>query len=105
MAKQLLQRNRDYRYNSWEVDQGAFRYFENKKGLASEQGIKGKYVIATSEAALNVLEIVAICKEPSDVKRSFRQLKDVLVMQPIYHRLKARVELHMFVPVLALPVQ
>jgi transposase len=104
-AERLLQRNHGYRYYSWDLDQGSFRYVENTKGLASEQGIEGKYVIATSEAALSVLEIVAIYKDLSDVERGFRQLKDVLAMRPIYHQIEARVKAHIFVAALALLVQ
>src|SRR5512144_1023298 len=61
-AERLLQRNHGYRSYSWNLHQGTFRYSENAEGLASEQGIEGKYVIATSESGLSVLEIVAIYK-------------------------------------------
>jgi transposase len=104
-AERLLRRNHGYRYDSWSLEQGTFRYFENTKGLTSEQGIEGKYVIATSEAALSVLEVVAIYKELSDVERGFRQLKDVLAMRPIYHQIEPRVKAHIFVAALALLVQ
>jgi transposase len=104
-AERLLQRNHGYRYYSWSLDRGAFRYFENSKGLSCEQGIEGKYVIATSEAALSVLDVVAIYKELSDVERGFRQLKDVLAMRPIYHQIEPRVKAHIFVAALALLVQ
>ncbi len=104
-AERLLQRNHGYRYYSWSLERGSFRYFENTKGLASEQGIEGKYVIATSESALSVVEVVAIYKELSDVERGFRQLKDVLAMRPIYHQIESRVKAHIFVAALALLVQ
>ncbi len=104
-AERLLQRNHGYRYYSWSLERGSFRYFENTKGLVSEQGIEGKYVIATSESALSVLEIVAIYKELSDVERGFRQLKDVLALRPIYHQIEPRVKAHIFVAALALLVQ
>jgi transposase len=104
-AERLLQRNHGYRYYSWELHQGTFRYSENTEGLSREQGIEGKYVIATSEAGLSVLEIVAIYKELSDVERGFRQLKDVLAMRPIYHQIERRVKAHIFVAALALLVQ
>jgi transposase len=103
--ERLLQRNHGYRYYSWSLELGAFRYFENTKGLASEQGIEGKYVIATREPGLSVQEIVAIYKELSDVERGFRQLKDVLAMRPIYHQIEPRVKAHIFVAALALLVQ
>ena len=104
-AERLLQRNHGYRYYSWHLHQGAFRYSENAEGLANEQGIEGKYVIATSEVGLSVVEIVAIYKELSDVERGFRQLKDVLAMRPIYHQIESRVKAHIFVAALALLVQ
>jgi len=104
-AERLLQRNHGYRYYSWSLEHGTFRYFENTKGLASEQGIEGKYVISTSESGLSVLEVVAIYKELSAVERGFRQLKDVLAMRPIYHQIEPRVRAHIFVAALALLVQ
>ena len=104
-AERLLQRSHGYRYYSWELHQGGLRYFENAAGLGSEKGIEGKYVIATSELGLSVLEVVAIYKDLSDVERGFRQLKDVLAMRPIYHQIEARVKAHIFVAALALLVQ
>jgi transposase len=104
-AERLLQRNHGYRYYSWSLERGTFRYFENTEGLASEHGIEGKYVIATGETALSVSEVVAIYKELSDVERGFRQLKDVLAMRPIYHQIEPRVKAHIFVAALALLVQ
>jgi transposase len=104
-AERSLQRNHGYRYYSWELHQGSFRYFENAKGLKREKGIEGRYVIATSETALSVLEVVAIYKELSDVEKGFRQLKDVLAVRPIYHQIETRVKAHIFVAALSLLVQ
>jgi transposase len=104
-AERLLQRNKGYRYYKWEIDGGVFRYSENEQGLASERGIEGKYVIATSESGLGVLDVVAIYKDLSEVERGFRRLKDVLSMRPIYHQVEHRVKAHIFVAALALLVQ
>jgi transposase len=104
-AERLLQRNHGYRYYSWDIHQGGFRYFENEESLASEKAIEGKYVIATSESRLSVLDAVAIYKDLSDLERGFRQLKDVLAMRPIYHQVEMRVKAHIFVAALALLVQ
>jgi len=87
-VERLLQRNHGYRYYSWDIHQGGFRYFENEESLGSEKGIKGKYVIATSESRLSVLDVVAMYKDLSDLERGFRQLKDVLAMRPIYHQVE-----------------
>ena len=104
-AERLLQRNKGYRYYKWEIDGGDFRYSEDEQGLASEKGIEGKYVIATSESGLGVLDVVAIYKDLSEVERGFRRLKDVLSMRPIYHQVEHRVKAHIFVAALALLVQ
>ena len=68
-AERVLQRNHGYRYYSWDIHQGGFRYFENEESLASEKGIEGKYVIATSESGLSVLDVVAIYEDLSDLER------------------------------------
>src|SRR6516164_3065617 len=104
-AQRLLQRNHGYRYYSWDIHQGGFRYFENEASLAGEKSIEGKYVIATSESGLSVLDVVAIYKDLSDRERGFRQLKDVLAMRPIYHQIEQRVKADIFVAALALLVQ
>jgi transposase len=104
-AERLLQRNHGYRYYSWDIHQGGLRYFENEASLAGEKSIEGKYVIATSESGLSVLDVVAIYKDLSDLERGFRQLKDVLAMRPIYHQIEPRVKAHIFVAALALLVQ
>ena len=44
-------------------------------------------------------------KELMEVESGFRQLKDVLAMRPIYHRIEPRVKAHIFVAALALLVQ
>ena len=104
-TERLLQRNHGYRYYSWDIHQGSFRYFENAEGLKREKGIEGKYVIATGEMHLSVIEVVSIYKELSDVERGFRQLKDVLAIRPIYHQIELRVKAHVFVAALALLLQ
>ena len=73
--------------------------------LEHEKRIEGKYVIATAEKSLSVLEAVAIYKDLADVERGFRHLKDVLAMRPIYHQVEPRVRAHIFVAALALLVQ
>ena len=67
-AERLLQRNHGYRYYSWDIHQGSFRYFEHEASLAGEKSIEGKYVIATSESGLSVLDVVAIYKDLSDLE-------------------------------------
>jgi transposase len=104
-AARILQRNHGHRYYGWKLSAGVFSYFENPVPLERERQIEGKYVIATSESNLSVLEAVALYKDLSDVEQGFRQLKDVLAMRPIYHQVESRVKAHIFVAALALLVQ
>lgn len=104
-AARVLQRNHGHRYYGWKLIGGVFSYFENPVPLERERQIEGRYVIATSESKLSVLDAVALYKDLSDVEQGFRQLKDVLAMRPIYHQVETRVKAHIFVAALALLVQ
>ena len=100
-----MQKYHGYRYFEWKLDNGTLVFSESKKHFESEKRIEGKYVIATSEKGLSVLDAVAMYKELTDVESGFRQLKDVMAMRPIYHQIEIRVKAHIFVAALALLVQ
>jgi transposase len=104
-AERTLGKNHGQRYYAYEASaDGAFEFTECAS-LEHEKRIEGKYVIATAEKSLSVLEAVAIYKDLADVERGFRHLKDVLAMRPIYHQVEPRVRAHIFVAALALLVQ
>jgi transposase len=104
-VERIMQRYHGYRYFDWKLRDGAIEYSESKTHFAREQRLEGKYVIATSEKALSVLDAVALYKELTEVESGFRQLKDVMALRPIYHQLETRVKAHIFVAALALLVQ
>jgi transposase len=104
-AERILGRNHGRRYYSYAVDADGTFEFRECAALGHEERIEGKYVIATTEKSLSVLEAVAIYKDLADVERGFRHLKDVLAMRPIYHQVEPRVRAHIFVAALALLVQ
>ena len=104
-ATRALQAHHGYRYYRWEVRDGAFHYEEDPTRLPQEKRLEGRYVIATGEPGISLLEAVAWYKQLMDVERSFRHLKDVLAMRPIYHQVEPRVKGHIFVAALALLVQ
>jgi transposase len=104
-AERALGKNHGQRYYAYEVNaQGAFEFTECAS-LEHEKRIEGKYVIATAEKSLSVLDAIAIYKDLADLERGFRHLKDVLAMRPIYHQVEPRVRAHIFVAALALLVQ
>jgi transposase len=104
-VERIMQRYHGYRYFDWKLSGGSLEFSESKKHLEREKKIEGKYIIATSEKGLSVLDAVARYKELAEVERGFRQLKDVMALRPIYHQVEPRVKAHIFVAALALLVQ
>jgi len=68
-----------------------FRYFEHPVLLTPEKALEGHYVIQTEQLDLSAVQAVEAYKDLSEVKCSFRELKDLIEMGPIYHdRLSSR---------------
>mgnify|MGYP003566104892 FL=1 len=104
-VERIMQKYHGYRYFDWKLSAGSLAFSESKTHLEREKKIEGKYVIATSEKGLSILDAVALYKELTEVESGFRQLKDVMAMRPIYHQVESRVKAHIFVAALALLVQ
>src|SRR4051794_29589083 len=103
-VERIMQKYHGYRYFDWKLSAGSLEFSESKTHLEREKEIEGKYVIATSEKGLSVLDAVALYKELTDVGSGFRQLKDVMALRPIDHQIELRVKAHIFVAALALLV-
>jgi transposase len=104
-AERILSKNHGARYYSYTVgSDGAFEFSESES-FETENQIEGKYVIATTEKPMGLLEALALYKDLANVEAGYRQLKDVLSMRPIYHQVEPRVKAHIFVATLALLVQ
>jgi transposase len=104
-AERALQAHRGYRYYDWRLGKGAFEFFEHPVHLEREKRLEGKYVVATSEQELTAQDAVAMYKDLMEIEQGFRNLKDVLAMRPIHHRVEPRVKAHIFVAALALLIQ
>jgi transposase len=104
-VERIMQRYHGYRYFDWKLNAGSLEFSESRMHLEREKKIEGKYVIATSEKGLSVLDAVALYKDLTEVESGFRQLKDVMALRPIDHRVEPRVKAHIFVAALALLVQ
>jgi transposase len=100
-AARILGRNHGSRYDGWSLEQGLFRYFEHPVHSAPEKALEGMYVIQTEESDLNAVEAVEAYKDLSEIERSFRELKDLIEMRPIYHHRPELVRAHIFVAALA----
>ena len=104
-AERALRAHHGYRYYTWELRNGSFSFREDPQRFPQEQRLEGRYVIATSEQDVTLLDAVAWYKDLIEVEHSFRSLKDVLALRPIYHRVEPRVKAHIFVAFLALLLQ
>jgi len=104
-AERALRAHHGYRYYTWELCNGSFSFREDPRRFPQEQRLEGRYVIATSEKELAMLDAVAWYKDLIEVEHSFRSMKDVLALRPIYHRVEPRVKAHIFVAFLALLLQ
>ena len=104
-AERALREHKGYGYYSWEIREGAFIFFEQPTRLAAEKRLEGRYVIATTEKDISAVEAVAHYKQLTEVESSFRNLKEVLALRPVYHQVEPRVKGHLFVAALALLLQ
>jgi transposase len=104
-AERIMQRYHGYRYFAWQIRNGSFEFFESDKRFAAEQRIEGKYIVATSEKDMTIIDAVVLYKDLSNVEQGFHELKDVLAMRPIWHHIESRVRAHIFVAALALLVE
>jgi transposase len=104
-VERVMQKYHGYRYFDWELTGGVLEFSESAERLGREKKLEGKYVVMTREKDLGIRDTVALYKELTEVESGFRQLKDVLGMRPIYHRIEPRVKAHIFVAALALLVQ
>jgi transposase len=100
-AARILSRNHGSRYYGWKLEQGIFRYFEHPAHLGPEKELEGKYVIQTEESDVSAVQAVEAYKDLTEVERSFREIKDLIEMRPIYHHQPKRVRAHIFVAALA----
>jgi len=102
-AEKILRTYRGYRYFTWRLaPDGQFQFALDRAKLRAERRIEGTYLLQTNDPALDLGQSVAAYKELLLVERSFRELKGVLEMRPIYHQTQKRVRAHLFVAHLAL---
>jgi len=76
--------------------------FLNTDKIASEALLDGKFLISTSDMTLPAEDVVAGYKQLSDVERVFRDMKHLLDLRPVYHRLEDRIRAHVLLCWLAM---
>jgi transposase len=66
----------------------------NKARIAAEAQLDGKYLISTSDDGLSPEDVVAGYNQLAVIERVFRDLKHLLDIRPVNHRLADRIRAH-----------
>ena len=76
-AERILGKNHGQRYYRYAMSsEDAFKFSECES-FEQEKQIEGKYVIATGEKSMEMLDAIALYKDLANVEAAYRQLKDV----------------------------
>jgi transposase len=70
--------------------------------LAAEERLDGKFLLSTSDPDISAEDAALGYKNLLEAERSFRDLKGILRLRPIYHRLEDRIRAHILICWLAL---
>ena len=78
------------------------RLLIDRKKVAAEERLDGKYLLSSSDPDLTAEEIALGYKNLREAERSFRDLKTTLELRPVFHRLGHRIRAHVVICWLAL---
>jgi transposase len=70
--------------------------------VAAEQRLDGKFLLSTSDPDISAEDVALGYKNLLEAERSFRDLKGILRLRPVYHRLEERIRAHILICWLAL---
>ncbi|HQJ23597.1 MAG TPA: IS1634 family transposase, partial [Rectinema sp.] len=70
--------------------------------IASEALLDGKFLVSTSSMKMDAADVVAGYKQLWAIERVFRDMKHILDIRPVYHRLDDRIRSHILICWLAM---
>jgi len=88
-------------YNYGLNKKGNFYYKFKNEAYEYEKLIAGKYILKTNEISLKAEEIIIAYKNLARIECSFKDMKDFLLIRPIFHQNQENILGHIFVTVLA----
>jgi hypothetical protein len=74
----------------------------DRQKIAAEERLDGKFLLSTSDPDISAEDVALGYKNLLEAERSFRDLKGILRLRPIYHRLEQRIRAHILICWLAL---
>jgi hypothetical protein len=70
--------------------------------ITAEAKLDGKYLLSTSDPDLSAEDVALGYKNLLEAERGFRDLKGILELRPVFHRLEHRIRAHVLICWLAL---
>ncbi|MCA1698363.1 MAG: IS1634 family transposase [Actinobacteria bacterium] len=70
--------------------------------VAAEERLDGKFLLSTSDPDISAEDVALGYKNLLEAERSFRDLKGILRLRPVFHRLEDRIRAHILICWLAL---
>ncbi|MCA1680211.1 MAG: IS1634 family transposase [Actinobacteria bacterium] len=70
--------------------------------VAAEERLDGKFLLSTSDPDITAEDVALGYKNLLEAERSFRDLKGILALRPVFHRLEDRIRAHILICWLAL---
>jgi len=74
----------------------------DRKKIAAEERLDGKYLLSTSDPDLSTEDVALGYKNLLEAERGFRDLKSTLDLRPVFHRVEPRIRAHVLLCWLAL---
>jgi IS4 transposase len=74
----------------------------DQKAVTAEERLDGKYLLRCSDPKLSAEDIALGYKQLLEVERGWRDMKSVLDLRPVYHRIEERIRAHVLLCWLAL---
>ena len=78
------------------------RLLIDRSKIQAEERLDGKYLLSTSDPSLSAEDVALGYKNLLEAERGFRDLKGILELRPVYHRLEQRIRAHVTLCWLAL---
>ncbi|MFW5981449.1 MAG: IS1634 family transposase [bacterium] len=73
----------------------------DKMQIREDKKYDGKYILLTNNNELDNAEIATTFKKLTQIERSFRSLKSLHDLQPVFHSVDQRIKAHVFICILA----
>ncbi|MEV6861552.1 hypothetical protein AB0M44_11185 [Streptosporangium subroseum] len=74
----------------------------DRKKIEAEENLDGKYLLRSSDPAMSAEDIARGYKQLLEVERGWRDMKSIIDLRPVYHRLEERIRAHVVLCCLAL---